>query len=84
MGETENVQQKGKQGRWKGGRRGGARPPCPFSRGQEGGQKCPFIKYTCLIKNEQALAEVIICVKALKEVLLDVAKLILRLYILQA
>ena len=25
---------------------GGPRPPCPFSRGQGGGQKCPFIKYT--------------------------------------
>ena len=47
----------------KGAQEGGARPPYPFSRG-EGGQKCPFIKYTCLIKNEQALAEVIICVNA--------------------
>ena len=72
-----------KQGRRKGGAQGGGlTPPCPFSRGAGGGQKCPFIKYTCLIKNEQALAEVIICVKAERGV--TARSEILRLYLLQA
>ena len=74
-----------KQGRRKGGggHRGGLTPPLPFLKGgRGGGQKCPFIKYTCLIKNEQALAEVIICVKAERGV--TARSEILRLYLLQA
>ena len=64
---------------------GGARPPPPLpflKGGRGGGQKCPFIKYTSLIKNEQALAEVIICVKAERGV--TARSEILRLYLLQA
>ena len=68
----------------KGGAQAGCSPPLPFLKGgRGGGQKCPFIKYTCLIKNEQALAEVIIiCVKAERGV--TAPSEILRLYLLQA
>ena len=55
--------------------------PRPLALSQ-GGQKCPFIKYTCLIKNEQVLAEVIICVKTERGV--TARSEILRLYLLQA
>ena len=68
-------------GKGGGGAGGGARPLALSQVGQ-GGQKCPFIKYTCLIKNEQALAEVIICVKAERGV--TARSEILRLYLLQA
>ena len=73
-----------KQGRRKGGggRGGGGARPLALSQVGQGGQKCPFIKYTCLIKNEQALAEVIICVKAERGV--TARSEILRLYLLQA
>ena len=60
---------------------GGLRPPCPFSRGAGGGAKVPFYK-VYLFKNEQALAEVIICVKAESGVIARTE--ILRLYLLQA
>ena len=59
---------------------GRASPPCPFSRGA-GGAKVPFYKIY-LFKNEQALAEVIICVKAESGVIAGTE--ILRLYLLQA
>ena len=49
------------QGRRKGGAQGGALPPLPFLKGGRGGAKVPFYKLW-LFKNEQALAEVIICV----------------------
>ena len=61
---------------------GGELAPLPFLKGSRGEQKCPFIKYTCLIKNEQALAEVIICVQAERGV--TARSEILRLYLLQA
>ena len=61
---------------------GGGLTPLALSQGGQGGQKCAFIKYTCLIKNEQALAEVIICVKAERGV--TARSEILRLYLLQA
>ena len=63
-----------------GGGAGGPRPSCPFSRGA-GGAKVPFHKIY-LFKNEQALAEVIICVKAESGVIARTE--ILRLYLLQA
>ena len=65
-----------------GGAGGGELAPLPFLKGSRGEQKCPFIKYTCLIKNEQALAEVIICVQAERGV--TARSEILRLYLLQA
>ena len=65
------------QGRRKGGAQGEPRPSCSFSRGA----KVPFYKIY-LFKNEQALAEVIICVKAESGVIARTE--ILRLYLLQA
>ena len=62
--------------------KGGGRGALPLLALFQGGQKCPFIKYTCLIKNEQALAEVIICVRAERGV--TARSEILRLYLLQA
>ena len=63
-----------------GGAQGGPRPSCPFSRGA-GGAKVPFYEIY-LFKNEQALAEVIICVKAESGVIARTE--ILRLYLLQS
>ena len=68
------------QGRRKGGAQGRPRPSCLFSRGA-GVAKVPFCG-VCLFKNEQALAEVILCVKAESGVIARTE--ILRLYLLQA
>ena len=69
------------QGRRKGGRRGGGSPPLPILKGGRGGgeAKVPFYRIY-LFKNEQALAEVIICVKAESGVIARTK--ILRLYLL--
>ena len=59
---------------------GGGSPPLPILKGGRGGEaKVPFYRIY-LFKNEQALAEVIICVKAESGVIARTK--ILRLYLL--